>query len=151
MWSFGVLCWEITSYARAPFGAVSTQDVMVFLMAGNRLTRPTDCPEVVYALLLDCWSLAPNQRPTFADIYTTVRKVMQDNVLLDCASLATTSIGGDSTGLLKPESIPNFIVRENDYAHPNGGLELSSAKHQQQEGDTPLFTPATMQSPFQAR
>ena len=35
----------------------------------GRLERPTDCPLSIYKLMLDCWSLEPQGRPTFLQLY----------------------------------------------------------------------------------
>ena len=32
---------------------------------GKRLSRPEDCPNDIYQLMLQCWSYKPQDRPTF--------------------------------------------------------------------------------------
>lgn len=34
-----------------------------------RLQKPHGCPDSIYKLMLSCWSLEPNTRPTFADLH----------------------------------------------------------------------------------
>ncbi|CAF4446081.1 unnamed protein product [Rotaria socialis] len=76
IWSFGITVWEATSYGQTPykqeleamldvsFDPISKK-LLKFLRAGNRLKRPTNCPEFVYGLLLKCWHDDKRQRPTF--------------------------------------------------------------------------------------
>ena len=37
---------------------------------GGRLERPSDCPRSIYKLMLECWSLEAQARPTFGQLYT---------------------------------------------------------------------------------
>lgn len=36
---------------------------------GKRLDRPEACPEHVYKLMLKCWDLKPENRPTFQELH----------------------------------------------------------------------------------
>jgi serine/threonine protein kinase len=44
VWSFGVLMWEIVSFAMMPYGALAGQDLLIELERGFRLPLPQDCP-----------------------------------------------------------------------------------------------------------
>ena len=44
VWSFGVLAYEVTSFAVTPYGALGPQEVMEELKKGYRLPQPPDCP-----------------------------------------------------------------------------------------------------------
>ena len=37
--------------------------------SGGRLECPKNCPDVIYNLMLGCWSLEANNRPTFKKLH----------------------------------------------------------------------------------
>ena len=45
-WSFGVVMWEIFTLGEVPYvGIVDNDDVSQYVWEGNRLERPSECPE----------------------------------------------------------------------------------------------------------
>lgn len=36
---------------------------------GERLQKPDDCPDDVYSVMERCWSYAPQERPTFRELF----------------------------------------------------------------------------------
>ncbi|CAF1119626.1 unnamed protein product [Adineta steineri] len=76
IWSFGVTIWEATCYGQTPyrqeleamtnvtFDPIS-QKLLRFLRDGNRLKRPTNCPDHIYDLMLKCWEYDKHKRPKF--------------------------------------------------------------------------------------
>lgn len=51
-----------------PYPTVSNHELLNYLKAGERLERPENCSETLYALMLQCWATDPNDRPDFSDI-----------------------------------------------------------------------------------
>ena len=83
-WSFGVLLWEMFSFAAAPYFC----DLRVLaerLRQGQRLPQPNACPEPCYALMQRCWAFEAVNRPDFALLFTDL------NLLLEKTSNATTA------------------------------------------------------------
>lgn len=66
IWSFGVVVWEVTSFARKPYGAFNPSEIAGEVKSGRRLERPENCPITLYAELRKSWSEEPNERQTFS-------------------------------------------------------------------------------------
>uniref|UniRef100_A0A2C9JF25 Tyrosine-protein kinase n=1 Tax=Biomphalaria glabrata TaxID=6526 RepID=A0A2C9JF25_BIOGL len=88
VWSYGVTLWEMFSYGGAPFEDMTGVEVIKFIEDGNRLNRPEKCPDVVYEVMLKCWSAKPVDRPTFTWLnkhfdenpeYMSTREIMRIN------------------------------------------------------------------------
>ncbi len=54
VWSFGVVLYEIVSCGKLPYEGL-TNDMVVLKVSreGYRLPKPDDCPEELYALMLE--------------------------------------------------------------------------------------------------
>ena len=68
VWSFGVLLWELTSFARTPYGALGPREIAAEVAAGNRLGQPAACTTAMYTLMTTCWAPNATDRPLFADL-----------------------------------------------------------------------------------
>lgn len=66
VWSFGILIWEVYSRGKEPYESLSDVQITTLLLDEERLTKPKDCPDGLYALMLDCWKTDSAQRPSFA-------------------------------------------------------------------------------------
>lgn len=68
IWSFGILMWEIFTLGGSPYPTVPVEKLFDYLKEGNRMSRPEFCDEEVYDLMLDCWNINAELRPSFAVI-----------------------------------------------------------------------------------
>lgn len=68
VWSFGVTIWEIFSYGAAPYQWMTNKEAWERIPNGERLEKPTGCPDFIYKLYLKCCSMNPADRPTFAQV-----------------------------------------------------------------------------------
>jgi serine/threonine protein kinase len=72
VWSFGVTCWEILTFAKLPYENLHftpkavLQTLYKYLSDGNRLEKPGNCGLEFYQLLIMCWSQHPASRPKFS-------------------------------------------------------------------------------------
>ncbi|UMM16228.1 hypothetical protein L5515_013332 [Caenorhabditis briggsae] len=71
VWSFGVCLYEIFSLGKEPYADVkevqnSKNDLMVYLKAGNHLSRPEFCHPEVYKVMELCFNLDVDVRPNFS-------------------------------------------------------------------------------------
>nr|XP_039250605.1 ephrin type-A receptor 5-like [Styela clava] len=86
VWSFGIMMWEVMSYGEKPYWDMTNNDVMQSIGSGMRLPAPTNCPKALHQLMLECWSLDPKKRPTFAKIVSDLNKFIRHSSLLKVCS-----------------------------------------------------------------
>lgn len=79
VWSYGVLMWEIYSYACQPFGGVSNYEVIDRIKAGQILDCPDLCPASVFDIMKTCWTKVPQRRPTMARILQRIGHLLRSN------------------------------------------------------------------------
>lgn len=76
VFSYGIVLWEIVTYAEQPYKGKSNEEVMRFVIDGGTETRPMkNCSDKVYELMTNCWKYQPNERITFNEI---VEKLLAD-------------------------------------------------------------------------
>lgn len=83
VWAFGVLMWEITSLGKRPYFEIIDCNIIQHICAGNILSKPLHCPEELYNLMLNCWSVV-NNRPNFMiclETIVTLRENIEDAIL----------------------------------------------------------------------
>jgi hypothetical protein len=73
VFAFGVLLWEVITYAKTPWGAYGVRDFSKALANGERLERPHDAAEGsalgrLYGAALRCWATNPLKRPPFRQL-----------------------------------------------------------------------------------
>lgn len=68
VWSFGVTLWEMFSLGAPPYGDMKGVDVIKSIEAGQRLPKPTMCPDNVSEIMESCWNYYPRNRPTFKQL-----------------------------------------------------------------------------------
>ena len=72
IWSFGILMWEIfylgtaLPYADKTADALGKSALVNSLKLGQRLEKPPLCPKRLYNLMLQCWELNHQVRPSFS-------------------------------------------------------------------------------------
>ena len=72
VWSFGIVLWEIFSFALQPYYGMTHEEVVRFLQEGKTLSCPDNTPSDVYELMLMCWRKKPNARPLFSALYKSL-------------------------------------------------------------------------------
>ncbi|KAK7810242.1 hypothetical protein U0070_010406 [Myodes glareolus] len=82
-WSFGVLLWEIFSLGYMPYPGHTNQEVLDFIVTGNRMDPPRNCPGPVYRIMTQCWQHQPELRPDFASILERLQYCTQDPDVLN--------------------------------------------------------------------
>lgn len=73
VWMFGVTLWEMFTYCEEPwFGLSGRQILWRVEREGERLDKPADCPQELYAVMRKCWACNPTERPNFSQLCTLV-------------------------------------------------------------------------------
>ncbi|CAH8845913.1 unnamed protein product [Trichobilharzia szidati] len=76
VWSYGVVLWEIATFASLPYPGLSHEEVMNYVINGGHLNLP-DCPSKFPAVLLTlmnmCWEMEAAKRPTFNEILSNLK------------------------------------------------------------------------------
>ena len=65
VWAYGVVFWEMLSFAQMPYNTVANDDVVKVLQQGQRLAQPKACTVDLYGFLLQCFIFEPTGRPSF--------------------------------------------------------------------------------------
>lgn len=68
VWSYGVVLWEMVTLAEQPYQGLANEQVLQFVIAHGTLTRPDQCPDMLWEIMDACWKWKPIDRPTFRDI-----------------------------------------------------------------------------------
>ncbi|XP_053456230.1 macrophage-stimulating protein receptor isoform X2 [Nycticebus coucang] len=76
VWSFGVLLWELLTRGAPPYPHIDPFDLAHFLAKGRRLPQPEYCPNSLYQVMRRCWSMDPEERPTFGALVREVERVV---------------------------------------------------------------------------
>lgn len=58
-----------------PYPEVENKDVLEIVKEGKLNKQPTDCPQSVYKVMVSCWNLTPNQRPSFEQIWKDIDSI----------------------------------------------------------------------------
>ena len=81
VWSFGVLLWELFTLGGTPYVDVKLNEVQTKLSRGYRLNQPRGVDTSLFQLMLHCWEMDPDERPTFEDLARDLRNVASEDPL----------------------------------------------------------------------
>jgi len=82
VWAFGVLLWEIFSFALQPYYGLTNEQVVQYLKDGSVLECPENTPKSVYKLMSLCWSSKPVNRPAFRTLLRELERIEAELVLI---------------------------------------------------------------------
>ncbi|XP_044510478.1 serine/threonine-protein kinase CTR1-like [Mangifera indica] len=80
VYSFGVILWELVTMKQPWSGHSPAQVVGAVAFQNRRLTIPPNTSPVLASLMESCWSDDPAQRPTFANIVESLKKLLKSPV-----------------------------------------------------------------------
>ncbi|KAM7411911.1 hypothetical protein PAMA_021742 [Pampus argenteus] len=132
VWSYGVTVWEMMSFGAEPYASVQPQEVPSLLEKGERLSQPHICTIDVYMVMVKCWMIDENIRPTFKELAIDFTRMARDPPRY----LVIKSEGGESAS-------EQIYRRESER-----GLLDADLEDQDEEGiEDGLATPPLQHSP----
>lgn len=78
VWAFGIVLWEIFSFALQPYYGMSHEEVVKYIKHGNVLQCPDNTPQSVYELMKSCWRRKPPARPPFKSVLRSLTIIHDD-------------------------------------------------------------------------
>ncbi|KAJ7388516.1 hypothetical protein OS493_037137 [Desmophyllum pertusum] len=78
VWSFGVLLWELFTLGGSPYPGLPANEVYQYLMEGNHMEKPIDCPDEMYEIMCHSWMHSNEDRPSFTDVVARLDKLLED-------------------------------------------------------------------------
>lgn len=78
VWAFGVTIWEILSYGARPYENISAKNVPELIENGLKLPQPGICTLDIYCIMVSCWMLDADSRPTFKQLADTFAEKARD-------------------------------------------------------------------------
>jgi hypothetical protein len=81
VWSFGCVLWEICALGGTPYADVATSEVGNRVMRGQRLSQLHCVDDDLYQLMLQCWQLDLDERPTFQEIAHILENMLEDSMI----------------------------------------------------------------------
>lgn len=78
VWSFGIVMWEIFSFAWQPYYGMTHEEVVEFVKEGKVLACPENSPKQVYDLMRLCWSRKPTNRPPFQTLHKSILSLYEE-------------------------------------------------------------------------
>lgn len=78
VWAFGVTMWELLTYGARPYDNLPAKDVPELIEAGEKLPQPDICSLDIYCILLSCWMVDPEARPSFKQLVEVLSEKARD-------------------------------------------------------------------------
>ncbi|XP_063808696.1 receptor tyrosine-protein kinase erbB-3 [Pseudophryne corroboree] len=78
VWSYGVTLWEMMTFGEEPYPDIRLSEVPDLLEKGERLSQPPICTIDVYMVMVKCWMIDENVRPTFKELGNEFTRMARD-------------------------------------------------------------------------
>ncbi|CAB3997426.1 tyrosine- kinase Btk29A isoform X3 [Paramuricea clavata] len=79
IWAYGILMWEVFSAGASPYPAMGNSQVVNYIMSGERLGKPGNCPPGIYDVMESCWCQDADLRPTFGKIFRKLKAMLGED------------------------------------------------------------------------
>ncbi|XP_055943820.1 epidermal growth factor receptor-like [Argiope bruennichi] len=127
VWAFGVTVWELLTYGARPYENTPAREVPDLLEKGERLPQPSICTIDVYMLMIKCWMLDAESRPTFKELADQFSKMARDpgrflvvkgDKLLQLPSYSAHDIRELIKSIGMTADVPGVVMDAEQYLHP---------------------------------
>ena len=108
IWSFGVVMWEVFSFAMQPHYGTSNEEVTEAIRRHRILKKPADCPNSTYEIMKLCWNQDAALRPPFEELCIQLDESRSSTSSGDCPSMDdfnSNSSDLDSDAFLEENSV----------------------------------------------
>ncbi|XP_065841791.1 fibroblast growth factor receptor 3-like [Oscarella lobularis] len=70
VWSYGIVLWEIATLGGTPYPGIPVEKLFELLTGKSdyRMSKPRNCSQKLYDVMVRCWNTVPDTRPTFSQI-----------------------------------------------------------------------------------
>ncbi|MEE6471483.1 hypothetical protein FKM82_009285 [Ascaphus truei] len=108
VWSYGVTLWEMMTFGAEPYAGIRLSEVPDLLEKGERLSQPHICTIDVYMVMVKCWMIDENIRPTFKELGNEFTRMARDPprylvIKRDSAAPQSPLPGGEQPALCDKE------------------------------------------------
>ncbi|VDP38181.1 unnamed protein product [Soboliphyme baturini] len=73
IWSYGVVLWEIYTFAMVPYTGMSSSEVTELVLNGGHLQPPDLATELIQRMMISCWNVQADNRPSFSEISVALK------------------------------------------------------------------------------
>ncbi|XP_055641478.1 vascular endothelial growth factor receptor 1 isoform X2 [Toxorhynchites rutilus septentrionalis] len=81
VWAYGIVLWEFFSLAKIPYpGMEANQELYNKLRDGYRMDKPQYANQDVYDIMLNCWNVKPDSRPSFKDLKSRFNAMLPEEL-----------------------------------------------------------------------
>ena len=80
VWSYGVLMWEVFTFATQPYFGATNQEVIDNIRGLVLLECPSLCTQEMYDIMLECWQKMPIKRPHICEVLQSLERLQRNNV-----------------------------------------------------------------------
>ena len=80
VWSYGVLMWEVFTFATQPYFGASNQEIIDNIRELVLLECPSLCTQDVYDIMLECWQKMPIKRPQIGEVLRSLERLQQNSI-----------------------------------------------------------------------
>ncbi|XP_058119992.1 vascular endothelial growth factor receptor 1-like [Anopheles ziemanni] len=81
VWAYGIVLWELFSLGKVPYpGMEANQELYNKLRDGYRMDKPQYSNQDIYDIMLNCWNVKPDSRPSFKDLKSRFNAMLPDEL-----------------------------------------------------------------------